>query len=182
MFRRLCGERAMISEQDKKALDVFEHNGPIATIDYLIREHDGTGEHFWEFFLNSWRKIRVLLDDKTIKEFNKLIEMRRKRDIQDNFCEDPGILFRYLISKEIQYMKDEYPLAEDIKERNKQRLKEIRNKKTEYVYCPMYHQDINNLMICMSCPFGHMTECHYPFDCNSPYCNHYKNDDEVEPL
>jgi len=170
----------MISEQDKKALDLINQDKPIEALDFLIREHKGESEHFWDLFLDSWQKIRAILDDKTIEEFNKMLEMRKKRDIQENFHEDPGVLFRYLISKEIQFMKDEYPEPEDIEERNKDRILELTDKRTDYVYCPMYQRDINNLMMCMSCPYGHMTECHYPFGCNSGYCNHYKNH-EVDP-
>lgn len=26
---------------------------------------------------------------------------------------------------------------------------------------------------CMFCPFGHLTECHYPYTCDNDYCHHY---------
>lgn len=25
------------------------------------------------------------------------------------------------------------------------------------------------------CPYGHLTECHYPHDCNTDFCHHYDN-------
>jgi hypothetical protein len=27
---------------------------------------------------------------------------------------------------------------------------------------------------CMFCEFGHMTECHYPLDCEEAQCSHYQ--------
>ncbi len=29
-----------------------------------------------------------------------------------------------------------------------------------------------NSMACMFCPFGHMTECHYPMTCEEAQCSH----------
>ncbi len=44
------------------------------------------------------------------------------------------------------------------------------------VWCELENSKISNLGKCMFCKFGHMTECHHPYDCNSEYCNHYKGD------
>lgn len=31
---------------------------------------------------------------------------------------------------------------------------------------------------CMLCPYGHLTECHYPYTCDSDMCHHYDNYEE----
>ena len=35
-------------------------------------------------------------------------------------------------------------------------------------------------MVCMFCPYGHLTECHYPETCDEGSCNHYGQLDEEE--
>lgn len=40
------------------------------------------------------------------------------------------------------------------------------------VFCPATKDNAEFQMNCFSCPYGHLMECHYPFDCDSPYCNH----------
>lgn len=30
-----------------------------------------------------------------------------------------------------------------------------------------------NAIACWFCPFGHATECHYPYDCQTALCGHY---------
>jgi hypothetical protein len=68
---------------------------------------------------------------------------------------------------------DEFPTREDIRLRNLDRIEDLQ--KRGIVYCPAEKSNITNLMKCMFCAYGHMTECHYPYDCNSEYCNHYNN-------
>ncbi len=48
-----------------------------------------------------------------------------------------------------------------------------------FVWCEMVKEEISNLMKCMFCPYGHITECHYPYNCNSEFCNHYPEEDEI---
>ena len=47
-----------------------------------------------------------------------------------------------------------------------------------YIYCPLIQANTPNTMKCMFCSFGHMTECHHPYTCNSEYCNHYNYQEE----
>ena len=35
-------------------------------------------------------------------------------------------------------------------------------------------------MACMFCPYGHMTECHYPLDCEEAECSHYQQEMEED--
>jgi len=35
-------------------------------------------------------------------------------------------------------------------------------------------------MACMFCQCGHMTECHYPHDCETAGCSHYLRDQDFE--
>lgn len=35
-------------------------------------------------------------------------------------------------------------------------------------------------MACMFCQFGHMLECHYPFNCEQAECSHYQQELENE--
>lgn len=35
-------------------------------------------------------------------------------------------------------------------------------------------------MACMFCPYGHMTECHYPMTCEEAMCSHYERELEAE--
>lgn len=30
---------------------------------------------------------------------------------------------------------------------------------------------------CMFCSYGHLTECHYPYTCDSDVCHYYGKDD-----
>ena len=34
--------------------------------------------------------------------------------------------------------------------------------------------------VCMFCPFGHITECHYPQTCEAAQCSHYLRETEAE--
>jgi hypothetical protein len=47
-----------------------------------------------------------------------------------------------------------YPLGIDLIEKGK---------------CPI---NAKTPMACMFCPTGHMTECHYPYDCYEAQCSH----------
>jgi len=35
-------------------------------------------------------------------------------------------------------------------------------------------------MACMSCQYGHMTDCHYPLTCDEAECSHYQAEMEAE--
>nr|BDI55014.1 MAG: hypothetical protein [uncultured archaeon] len=79
-----------------------------------------------------------------------------------------------LINSEIkELMQIEVKTIEDIlKIRN---LERILTSERGYVYCPLIKANTPNIMKCMFCSFGHMTECHYPYTCNSEYCNRYED-------
>jgi hypothetical protein len=133
------------------------------------------GYKVWKKPMKKDEKQSVDLEKPTVNLINKLMRMRKERKTDDPI--DFNLLLRHLIQKEIQYIKDEFPTDQDLKERNRQRFNDLRENKGS-VYCPMYHKRIGNLAMChVGCMMGHMTECHYPYDCNSDYCEHYANDD-----
>lgn len=37
-----------------------------------------------------------------------------------------------------------------------------------------------NPMACMFCPYGHMTDCHWPLTCEEAECSHYQQEMELE--
>jgi hypothetical protein len=37
--------------------------------------------------------------------------------------------------------------------------------------CPV---NARSALTCVTCPFGHMTECHHPHDCARANCDHFK--------
>jgi hypothetical protein len=127
-----------------------------------------------------WTKAKVSaeFDEQTIKLFNKIILMRRERGIENNkgFNE----MMQEFFQKEIQLMRDEHPTMEDINERNILRILDLQNKKI--VYCPMYHQYIQNIMVCNGCHYGHMLECHYPYTCDTKYCQHYPDEKTINNM
>jgi hypothetical protein len=107
-------------------------------------------------------------DAETINLFNKMIRMRKERGL-DN--ESFNKMIQKLFKKEIQLIKNQHPTFEDLRERNIQRLCALKEQKR--VYCPMYQLQIENVGTCHFCSYGHMTECHYPYTCDSRYCQHY---------
>lgn len=42
-------------------------------------------------------------------------------------------------------------------------------------------RDTPNPMAATFCPYGHMTECHYPLDCGQASCSHVTRYEEVDP-
>jgi len=121
------------------------------------------------------KKAESNFDAQTIKLFNRMIQMRRERGLDNN--KDFNVLMQELFLKEIQFIKDENPTMEDINERNIRRLLDLKNEKK--AYCPMYHQKIINIGGCMFCSYGHMTECHYPYTCDTEYCHHYPEENNI---
>ena len=45
--------------------------------------------------------------------------------------------------------------------------------KTSTGQCPMGG---TSPMACMFCQYGHMTDCHYPLDCEEANCSHHQKD------
>lgn len=58
--------------------------------------------------------------------------------------------------------------------------KMIIEKELSLVFCPLVEGFTENLMSCMFCSFGHRLECHFPYDCSSEYCDHYRSQREWE--
>jgi len=85
------------------------------------------------------------------------------------------IKFKEIIMKEIEELdKIENPTIEQqLKKRNWIRNLALIDSNHPKVWCEMQKQKITNLMACNFCPYGHMMECHYPYICDSEYCNHY---------
>ena len=124
-------------------------------------------------------KIEDVLDPDTVQLMLKLMKLRRERQEKDGLS--MNMVLRFIIQREIQIIKDCYPTVEDLRERNIKRSKQLQEQKENpNIYCAQIHMEVGNLMMCVSCSFGHMTECHYPYDCNSDYCQHYKDQREVE--
>ena len=85
-----------------------------------------------------------------------------------------------LIQKEIDRLneKENKTEVEKLKLRNLMRFWDLNHSKSISVFCPIENQNITNLVRCTFCPYGHMTECHYPYTCDSEYCNHYNYQEE----
>ena len=82
-------------------------------------------------------------------------------------------LINVLVQNEIQRIKDKRPTLLDLKQRNLRRIFDLKEKTR--VFCPIIREYMNNLMTChIACPFGHITECHYPYQCQPEFCNHCK--------
>ncbi len=127
-------------------------------------------------------KIRMedVLDPETVQLLLKLMKLRRDRAEKDGLSMNH--VLRFIIQREIQIIKDDYPTSEDLNERTMKRFKQLQEQKENpVIYCPQFHMEIGNIMMChISCPYGHMSECHYPHDCNSDFCQHYKAQRELE--
>lgn len=112
----------------------------------------------------------IKINKKTKKKIIDLLIV--KKDYED-ITTDADSIISNLIVNEISHIKDERPTLNDLKKRNLRRIFDLKEKKN--VYCPIIKEYTKNLMIChLACPFGHFTECHYPFSCQSLYCNHTK--------
>lgn len=95
-----------------------------------------------------------------------LIKAREKVDVNIND------LITKIVTKEIQSTKDNNPTNSELIERNIRRIYDLKNKKA--VYCPIVRDIMENLTIChLFCQYGHITECHYPFECEPEKCNHF---------
>ncbi|MFW9973016.1 MAG: hypothetical protein ACFFDF_22715 [Candidatus Odinarchaeota archaeon] len=44
-----------------------------------------------------------------------------------------------------------------------------------FLECPMEDNECVAPMKCMFCPYGHMTECHFPLTCDEAECSHYQS-------
>lgn len=66
-------------------------------------------------------------------------------------------------------------IKQKLKMRNLERQLVLMDSNHPEVWCELQKAKITNLGACMFCSFGHMLECHHPYDCNSEYCNHYAN-------
>jgi len=80
-----------------------------------------------------------------------------------------------LIQKMIQKLesKPERTIEEKLKLRN---LKRIFNIRDGFIYCPLKGKKLprEKFTICWVCAYGHFLFCHYPYTCDSEYCNKYK--------
>lgn len=53
-----------------------------------------------------------------------------------------------------------------------------------HAYCPLQKRELfeDEVLSCMMCDYGHITECHYPHQCNSEYCHHYRAEQLSESI
>jgi hypothetical protein len=49
-----------------------------------------------------------------------------------------------------------------------------------WLSCPAKNNARMTPMACMFCPYGHMTECHFPYYCEDANCSHYRQACEDE--
>lgn len=91
--------------------------------------------------------------------------------------------FKEIVIKEIEHFETiEHPsIEQQLKKRNLLRNLALMESNHPEVWCEQQKAKITNLMACMFCSYGHMMECHYPYTCDSQYCNHYDyhNDDAL---
>lgn len=54
----------------------------------------------------------------------------------------------------------------------------VNHEKENFYICPIAQGAVPP-MKCMFCSYGHMAfDCHFPYDCNSEFCNHYDHQKE----
>jgi hypothetical protein len=87
------------------------------------------------------------------------------------------------ITNAIQRLEDKKDKStyEKIKLRNLRRMITLQS---GHAFCPRDKRELfeDDLFSCMVCKFGHISECHHPFDCYSAFCNHYSLSCEQEKL
>lgn len=54
-----------------------------------------------------------------------------------------------------------------------EQIEKLVDKTNPWLACPNQNKQPVPPHTCMFCPFGHMTECHFPHTCNSEHCHHY---------
>ena len=84
-------------------------------------------------------KIRMedVFDPKTVQLMLKLMKLRRER--QENDGLSMNMVLRFIIQREIQIIRDDYPTVKDLKERNINRFKQLQEQKEN----PKYHKRSN---------------------------------------
>ncbi len=60
-----------------------------------------------------------------------------------------------------------------------EKAREIALRILPWLKCPQYQTRVEP-MTCQLCPFGHMTECHFPKLCSEAKCNHYRQQIAME--
>lgn len=81
-------------------------------------------------------KIRMedVLDPETVQLLLKLMKMRRDRLEKDGLS--MNLVLRFIIQREIQIIKDDYPTNEDLKERALKRFQQLYDPSN-----PKYHKN-----------------------------------------
>jgi hypothetical protein len=69
--------------------------------------------------------------------------------------------------------KKDKSISDQIKLRNLKRTYSLLYKNS--FYCPALASNLPKYEIsrCVFCQSGHISSCHYPFECSTPYCNKY---------
>ena len=117
--------------------------------------------------------MNLSLDNKIVTLIQKLIKLKKKREKQDYSIKE---ILIDTISKEIESVKHDNPTIKEISKRNIKRIFDLKGKKA--CYCPIIKDYMKNLMIChLTCQYGHITECHYPYKCQPDLCNHYQDNE-----
>ena len=62
----------------------------------------------------------------------------------------------------------------------KEKALEMAKKSMPWLSCPARDNARMTPMTCMFCPYGHMTECHFPYTCEEANCSPYHQNIENE--
>lgn len=75
---------------------------------------------------------------------------------------------------------NQIPKENRIDPKLQEKLVETATKMTGFLSCQLYGNQKMSPIFCMTCPYGHMTECHYPLTCEEAHCSHYLRECEME--
>ena len=126
---------------------------------------------------NAIQEIARCSLDTSRRTFNRLI-----KDAKNNPDKRNKINMVFSIDeKTLNEFKDIVGRLENKKGKSVKDYLQLRNlkklvikKELSLIFCPLAKNFIKNPMVChLNCRFGHMEECHYPYDCSSEYCGHY---------
>ena len=54
--------------------------------------------------------------------------------------------------------------------------RDIATKLTPWGSCPANQNKRVEMIACALCPYGHLTDCHYPKSCSQANCSHYQRE------
>lgn len=99
------------------------------------------------------------------------MEEQNSSDVKIFIAPKSDALMKELMSK--LESKSDKTIKEKLQLRN---LKRFFNIKNGFIYCPLKEKKLpeGKFINCWFCAYGHFLFCHYPYTCDSEYCNKYK--------